>query len=239
MTTFVLVHGTGCGGWVWQKLTPLLRERGHEVYTPTLTGVGERAHLLDRGVDLTTHITDVASLMWYEDLSDVVLVGHSYAGMVITGVAAKIPERLKQVVYLDAYLPDEGQNEADLWPAAMRAEILEDVAAGRGVRQPPSLSILGITDPELEEWVMARLTPHPLATYNQPAPEGNAKSAALRHVYIHCTAGPTTPFFATFAAKAKAGGWEVHQLASGHMVMLTMPKELAEILNKVAGQEIE
>ena len=95
MAKFVLVHGTGCGGWVWKKLAPLLSLAGHEVYTPTLTGVGDRSHLLDCGVDLTTHITDIASLLWYEDLTDVVLVGHSYAGMVITGVAAQAPARLK------------------------------------------------------------------------------------------------------------------------------------------------
>src|SRR5947208_6414024 len=122
MATFVLVHGTGHGGWCWQKMVPLVRTAEHEVYTPTLSGVSDRSHLLDCGVDLTTHITDVASLLFYEDLSDVILVGHSYAGMVITGVAAKAPERLKQLVYLDAYLPDDGQSELDLWPAEMRAE---------------------------------------------------------------------------------------------------------------------
>ncbi len=237
MATFVLVHGTGCGGWVWQKLTPLLRAGGHEVYAPTLTGVGDRAHLLDCGVDLNTHITDITSLIEYEDLTDVVLVGHSYAGMVITGVAAKVPERLSQVVYLDAYLPDDGQTEADLWPADMRAEILTDVAAGRGVRQPPSLAFLGITDAEMGEWVKARLTPHPLATYNQPAPVGDNRSASLRYSYIHCTAGPTTSLFATFATKAKAKGWEVYELATGHVVMLTLQHDLARILLNLVGSE--
>jgi pimeloyl-ACP methyl ester carboxylesterase len=187
-------------------------------------------------VDLTTHITDIASLLWYEDLTDVVLVGHSYAGMVITGVAAQAPARLKQLVYLDAYLPEQGQSESDLWPAAMRAEILADIAAGRGVRQPPSLTFMGITDPEMGDWVKLRLTPHPLATYNQPADVGDARSAALPHVYIHCTAGQTTALFAPFAARARASGWQVHEIAAGHMVMLTMPLELSEILIKVAGQ---
>jgi pimeloyl-ACP methyl ester carboxylesterase len=114
MATFVLVHGTGHGGWCWQKVAPILRDAGSEVYAQTLTGVGDRSHLLECGVDLTTHITDVASLLFYEDLSDVVLVGHSYSGMVITGVAAAVPERLKQLIYLDAYVPDEGESEVDL-----------------------------------------------------------------------------------------------------------------------------
>jgi pimeloyl-ACP methyl ester carboxylesterase len=237
MTTFVLVHGTGCGGWIWKNISPLLRAGGHEVYTPTLSGVGDRAHLLDCGVDLNTHITDITSLIEYEDLSDVVLVGHSYAGMVITGVAAKIPERLNQVVYLDAYLPDDGQSEADLWPANMRAEILGDFAAGRGVRQPPSPAFLGITDEEMENWVKVRLTPHPLACYNQPVPLGNSKSASLRRVYIHCTVGNTASLFATFAKKAKANGWEVYELATGHAVMLTLPHELATILRNLVGSD--
>ena len=123
MATFVLVHGSHGGGWIWQKVTPLLRSAGYEVYTPTLTGLSDRSHLLECGVNLTTHITDVINLMDYEDLTDVILVGNSYAGMVITGVAAKEPERLKQVVYLDAYLPDTGQSELDLWPVEMQAEI--------------------------------------------------------------------------------------------------------------------
>ena len=161
MTAFVLVHGTGHGGWCWQKVARLLRAAGSEVYAQTLTGVGDRSHLLHCGVDLRTHITDVANLLSYEDLSDVVLVGHSYAGMVITGVAAVAPERLKMLVYLDAYVPDEGQSEVDLWPPAMRAEIESDQAAGRGLRPAPTPELMGITDPVLADWARARITPHP------------------------------------------------------------------------------
>ncbi len=237
MAIFVLVHGTGCGGWVWKKLSPLLRAGGHEVYTPTLTGVSDRSHLLDCNVDLNTHITDITNLIEYEDISDVILVGHSYAGMVITGVAAKIPERLSQVVYLDAYLPDDGQSEADLWPKDMRIEILNDLAAGKGVRQPPTLRFLGISDPNLGDWLNARMTPHPLATYNQPAPVGGSKTASLRYSYIHCTAGPTTSLFATFANKARGKGWEVFELSSGHAVMLTLPDDLALILLNLVGTD--
>jgi len=236
MATFVLVHGTSCGGWIWQKITPLLRAKGHEVFTPTLTGVGDRSHLLNCGVDLTTHITDVANLLSYEDLADVVLVGHSYAGMVITGVAAKVPERLKLLVYLDAYVPADGQTESDLWPADMRAAIQADEAAGRGLRLPPSPDFLGITDPEMAAWVQTRMTPHPLATYQEPVPAGSIRSAALPRAFIHCTGGPTTPVFAPFAAKARSAGWEVHELATGHCAMLTMPREVAELLIRFAGE---
>ena len=146
MATFVLVHGTGCGGWIWSRLTPLLRAEGCEVYAPTLSGVGDRAHLLPCGVNLTTHIDDIAGLLVFEDLSDVVLVGHSYGGMVITGVAARQPGRIGHLVYLDVYVPKAGQTEADLWPAEMRAEIEEDETASGGLRQPPPPALLGVTE---------------------------------------------------------------------------------------------
>lgn len=234
MATFVLVHGSFGGGWVWQKVTPLLRAAGHEVYTPRLTGLSDRSHLLDCGVDLTTHITDVAGLLFYEDLSDVVLVGHSYAGMVITGVAAKVPERLGLLVYLDAYVPEAGQSEVDLWPEEWQETILADEAAGRGLREPPSPAMLGITDPELADWMTARMTPHPLTTYTEPAPAGNAKSAALPRVFVYCSGGPITHVFVPFYQKAKAAGWEVRELAAGHAVMFTAPREVAELLTKLA-----
>lgn len=235
MATFVLVHGSFGGGWVWQKVTPLLRAGGHEVHIPRLTGLSDRSHLLDCGVDLTTHITDVAGLLFYEDLSDVVLVGHSYAGMIITGVATTVPERLRLLVYLDAYVPAAGQSELDLWPAEERAAAKRDLAAGRGLRQPPPPAVLGIADPAMADWVYARCTPHPLATYDQPAPAGSAQSAALPGVFIRCTAGPWTTRFAASAAKAKAAGWPVHEIATGHMAMLTAPNEVARLLLDAAG----
>ena len=180
MATYVLVHGTGCGGWIWSRLAPLLRAEGHEVHAPTLTGLGDRAHLLHCGVSLTTHIDDIANLLVFEDLFDVVLVGHSYGGMVVTGVAARRPERIAHLVYLDAYVPEAGQTELDLWPATMRAEIEEDEAARGGLRQPPSLDFFGITDPEMAAWMTARLTPHPLSTYTEPVPFGDRSAPTCR-----------------------------------------------------------
>src|SRR5512136_1070431 len=111
MASFILVHGTGSGGWVWKKISPLLRQQGHEVCTPTLTGLSDRSHIRDCSINLTTHIIDITNLITYEDLTDVILVGNSYAGMVITGVAARLPEKIRLLVYLDAYLPDNGQSE--------------------------------------------------------------------------------------------------------------------------------
>lgn len=234
MATFVLVHGSFGGGWVWQEVTSLLRAAGHEIYTPRLTGLSDRSHLLSCGVDLTTHITDVADLLFYEDLSKVVLVGHSYAGMVITGVAAEVPERLRLLVYLDAYVPEDGQSEVDLWPAEWQDAIQAEEAAGKELREPLPPATLGITDPEMEDWLKARMTPHPLATYTEPVPAGSAESAALPRGFVYCTEGPITHVFAPFAEKARAEGWELRELATGHMAMLTAPREVAELLLDLA-----
>ncbi len=237
MATFVMVHGSHCGGWVWQKVAPILRARGHEVHSPTLTGLSDRSHLANCGINLTSHITDIANLLVYEDLLNVILVGHSYGGMVITGVAAKLPERVRLLVYLDAYVPAVGQSEADLWPAQMRLARMADAAAHAGMIQPPPPAVLGITDPEMAEWVKRRWTPQPLATYTEPVPGGDARSSALPAAFIHCLGGPstTTPGFAPFAARARADGWQVGELAAGHMAMLTAPQELAAMLIEFAG----
>jgi pimeloyl-ACP methyl ester carboxylesterase len=232
MRPLVLVHGSSCGGWVWQKLAPLLRSAGHEVYTPTLTGLSDRSHLLSCGVDLSTHITDIVHLLTYEDLSDVILVGNSYAGMVITGVAAKAPERLGLLVYLDAYIPEDGQSEADLWPPERRAAAEAAESVTKGLAQPPPPTLFGLTDPELVDWFNERVTPHPVSAYTEPVPAGNARSRALPRVFIQCTSNPpTTPdVFGPFAAKASAMGWDVYELAAGHLAMLTAPRELAALL---------
>ena len=234
MATFVLVHGSNGGGWVWKKLSPILRAAGHEVYAPTLSGLSDRSHLLGCEVNLTTHITDIVNLLFYEDLSGVVLVGNSYAGMVITGVAAKAPERLKRLVYLDAYLPDDGQSEADLWPPERRAFGEAAEAATKGLAQAPPPALFGVTDPALADWVQARATPQPVATYTEPVPPGNARSAVVPRVFIHCTDNPaTTPdVFRPFSVKARAKGWPVYELAAGHLAMLTAPQQVAELLLK-------
>jgi pimeloyl-ACP methyl ester carboxylesterase len=189
---------------------------------------------------LTTHIADVAQLLFYEDLGKVILVGNSYAGMVITGVAAKAAERLKLLVYLDAYVPADGQSEADLWPPERRAFAEAAESETKGVAQAPPPALFGVTDPPLVAWIAARMTPQPVATYTEPVPPGNAMSAALPRVFIHCTANPpTTPdVFGPFAAKARAQGWAVREIATGHLAMLTAPREVADVLCAVAGEAV-
>lgn len=237
MGAFVLVHGTGHGGWCWRLVVPLLRAAGHEVYTPTLTGVGASSHLSHqlKRISLATHIEDVSNTLFYEDLSEVVLVGHSYAGMVITGVAAKEPQRLAHLVYLDAYLPFEGEREIDLWPPEQLARYRSDLASGARFRPPP-LSLLGITDPKISKWVQERLTPHPYSTYEDPPPSGTSESASVPRTYVHCTVGPFASWTEPFAARARTLGWNVHTMATGHDVMLTHPKELADILLRIVDK---
>lgn len=232
MTTFVLVHGTGCGGWIWKQVSSLLREHGHEVYAPTLTGLSDRRHLLNCGVNLSTHITDIANLIYYEDLADVILVGNSYGGMVITGVSARIPERLKTLIYLDAYLPDDGQSEADLLPTPIFAGRQAEAMKNGGLIHPPHPSDFGIVDPILVAWILARMTPHSLDTYTEPVPTGNSGSSIVPGIYIHCIGNPppTPNLLAPSAAKALARGWPVIELKTGHLAMLTAPREVAETL---------
>ena len=235
---FVLVHGTGGGGWYWQFLAPLLRAAGYDVYTPTLTGVGASSHLsheLNR-ISLDTHVKDVTNLLFYEDLSEVVLVGHSYGGMVITGVAAREPKRLAQLVYFDAYLPLEGENEIALWPPDQKERYRTDLASGIKFRPPIASSMLEITDPKMSKWVQERLTPHPYSTYEDPPASGTPESASIPRTYIHCTIGPLSSWMEPFVARARKLGWNVYAMAKGHMVMITHPKEVAEILLRIANK---
>jgi pimeloyl-ACP methyl ester carboxylesterase len=180
MTTFVLVHGATGGGWIWRQVSLLLRTKGVEVYTPTLTGLGECAHLLSPEFDLDTHIQDVVNVMEYEGLSEVILVGHSYGGMVITGVAERIPQRLAHLVYLDAYVPEDGESAMDLYGAAFVDAVIEWVQTqGDGWRYPPRQR----KDP--------RSTDHPFRTLVQPVAVRNLAAAALPHTYIPANSWPS------------------------------------------------
>jgi pimeloyl-ACP methyl ester carboxylesterase len=238
MAVFVLVHGTGHGGWCWHFVTPMLRAAGHDVYTPTLTGLGASSHLLHEvnRISLNTHVKDITNVLFYEDLSDVVLVGHSYGGMVITGVAAKELQRLTHLVYLDAYLPLEGENEIALWPPDQKERYSADVASGIRFRPPLQSSMLGITDPKMSKWVQERLTSHPYSTYEDPPASSTPQSASIPRTYIHCTLGPLSSWMEPFARRARKLNWNVHTMTTGHDVMITHPNELAEILLRIANK---
>ncbi len=155
--------------------------------------------------------------------------------MVITGVATEVPERLGQLIYLDAYVPEDGECEYDLWPQEMKAEIDSDSATSRGLRPPPSPEMMGITNPELAEWARERITHHPMDTYTQPVPKGNEQSSSIPRAFISCTTGPLASLFGHFADKARDAGWQVRDIETGHDAMLTAPDEVAKHLLELAG----
>lgn len=220
--TFVLVHGAWHGGWCWKKLAPLLRAAGHQVYTPTMSGMGERASQLAPEIDLDTHIDDIVAGLEYEDLREIILVGHSYGGMVITGVAEKAPERLAQMVYLDAFLPEDGK-------AAKDYAILRPIPEATW-RVPPlgPASAFGVTDERDIAWVQARLGDQPLKTLTQPVRLTGDRPLTLPRTYILCT---QTPWFVEAGARAKQNGFAYRDfLTAGHDAMITQPAGLAKLL---------
>jgi pimeloyl-ACP methyl ester carboxylesterase len=226
--TYVLVHGAFHGGWAWQRVADKLRESHAQVYTPTLTGVGDRAHLARPDVGLSTHIQDIVSLIEFEDLHDVILVGHSYAGMVITGVAAAVPSRIKRLVYLDAVIPEPGQSFFD--------------AIEFGPLPPPEVTMMpsfpaeafGLTSPADVAYVGERLRPQPTATFEEPLSFSWSTLAGIPKAYVHCT-GPwfSRETFLAFRAKALARHWAYDELPTGHDAMVTDIEDTYKVLRKL------
>ncbi len=236
-TTFVLVHGAWHGGWCWVRVADRLRAAGHRVFAPTLTGLGERSHLLTRAVDLETHIADVIAVIEAEELSDVALVGHSYAGAVTAGVADRARERLARLILLDAAMPDWGEAMIDLNPpeiVAQRRALVE--REGDGFKLPaPGPEAFGVTDAADAAWLKRRLTPQPWACYTQKLERRRDGFDALPRDYIDCTA-PAMPSIAPSRARVRArAGWKVHDLATGHDAMVIAPAELSALLERIAG----
>lgn len=237
--TFVLVHGAWHGAWCWRRVLPLLRAAGAEAHAVTLTGVGERAHLLTPAVDLHTHIQDVIGLIEAEELRDVVLVGHSYAGMVITGVAdrleAQSPGTLSRLVYLDASVPDPGTAWSTPHSPETRQARTEAAAASGGLSfPPPDASVFGLDGAD-RDWVNRRQTLQPFALYHQPLHFDAARVARLPRTFIDCTS-PALPTIAPARVKVRQEpGWQVLEMTTGHDPMVSAPSELARLLLQVAS----
>lgn len=237
-STFVLVHGAWHGGWCWSRVAARLRERGHAVYTPTLTGLGERRHLISPQVNLDTHVEDVVNLLQFEELERVVLVGHSYAGIVISGVADRVPQRLRQLVYLDALLLEPGKSLFSDFPPAVveqRLKAIRETGGGVGAAAALPPAAFGVKDPADAAWVARHLTPQPVGTYLQPlllkAPLGNG----LTKTYIECTGDPIATLEPTKARVRADAGWQLRTLATGHDAMVTAPAALSELLTDLAA----
>lgn len=230
MTTFVLVHGAWHGSWCWKKVRPLLEAEGHVVFTPTLTGLGERSHLLRPEVDLQTHIDDVVNLLRWEELEQVVLCGHSYAGMVVTGVADAMPERVRSLVYLDAFLPENGQSLHDSLPPEA-AEHQRNLAReqGDGWRVPPNPAAFFEVNEADRDWVDRQCTPQSLATFEQPLTFTDRATGIEDTRFILATGWANSPF-GYFADAARRRDWAVVPIHSGHDVMLDNAEGLARLL---------
>ena len=230
MSNFVLIHGSFHGGWCWASVARRLRAIGHHVHTPTLSGCAEHFHHASASVGLETHVRDVVDLLFYEDLRDVVLVVHSSAGMLAPGIANAAHDRLAGVIWLDAYVVPPGKTGFDLWSPDRLAVARASIAAGDPFRQPLTPALLGIDDPVLASHVAARLTPHPLSTYDQIVPAEIAEAALLPRLYVVCARGPLVSTFAPIVDSVRRQGWPIASIAGGHDVMLTHPKALADLV---------
>jgi pimeloyl-ACP methyl ester carboxylesterase len=228
---FVLVHGALHGGWCWRRTARLLREAGAEVFTPTLTGVGERAHLNGPHIGLDTHIQDVVNCIECEELDRVVLVGHSYAGMVITAAAQWFGERIADLVYLDGVVPRDGESALD----AMGNLTVEEAP----MFEARSVAGFGVEDPADMAWLQRRLTKQSLKTLRQKL-SVKRELPAVHRTYIACTADRGTGSYADKARQVALtridASWRYHEIAAGHDAMITAPNEVARILLAVAAE---
>ena len=223
--TFVLIHGAWHGAWCWQRVVPLLEGHGHRVEAPTLAGVGERVDELSDSITLDTHIDQIVDLLNARNLWNVVLVGHSYAGAVIIGVADRAPQRLRRLVFLDAVILEHGQSLG--------------LPMGRDPRRPaaippPSASAFGIPDPADRDWVQRNLTPHPAGTFEPPLILQHPVGNGIKCIYIACNR-PAMMQHALFLQLARANlGWQILDLPTGHDAMVTAPGPLVDMLERIA-----
>jgi pimeloyl-ACP methyl ester carboxylesterase len=237
MATFVLVAGATLGAWCWKRVTPLLRSSGHDVYPVTLTGLAERAHLASDGVDPETHIQDIVRLLEAEDLTDVILVGHSLSGGAVTGAADRVSERIAQLVYFDAVVPVNGKSLLELsdpeWQTWVRGRVIETEFGP--LFQPPDSRNFGLSDEKDIHWVNSKMTPHPFKTWSDPIHLYNEnKLAQLSKTFITCIGDkppgqPRVP---------ESQGMHYYELPYGHMAMINAPHEVSSLLQTIAAQPV-
>jgi pimeloyl-ACP methyl ester carboxylesterase len=233
VATIVLAHGAWSSAWAWKKMRPLMAAAGHQFFTPSYTGLGERAHLVNPSIDLMTHVNDVLGVIETEELSDFVLLGHSYGGMVATGVATKIPDRIAQLIYLDAFVPRNGQSLADLVPQQQAAGMKEKAAQNGGWLVPGNPAPED-TSPEDLAWVSRHRRPHPLKCMEQRLEF--AAEPSMPRAYIQCMRYPHGPF-GQFASRAKSEkGWKSYEIDSSHSPNVTAPDALMKVLSQAIAE---
>ncbi len=234
MATFVVAHGAWSAGWAWKKMHPLMRADGHEFITPSYTGMGEREHLANPEIDLETHILDVVNVLEFHDLKDVILIGHSYGGMTSTGIADRARGRVAQLVYLDAFVPQDGQSAFDLMPperaAGMRTRAEQE---GEGWRLPVN-PMPEDTSEEDKAWAMPRRKPQPIKTFSTKL-KLRGGPLTLPRSYIYCRRCMVGDGFRPSYERAKAEGWRTFEMDATHNPHITAPDALGKILREIAG----
>ena len=233
MAAIVLAHGAWSSAWAWKKVRPMMAAAGHEFLAPSYTGLGERAHLARPENDLDTHIQDVVGVLKFEDLRNVVLIGHSYGGMVATGVADRARERVVQLIYLDAFVPDDGQALIDFLPQQQRQRLLDSVNAGDGWRVAPN-PIPADTSEQDSAWIAKFRMPQSVRCFQQPI-HLQAK-VTLPRSYIQCMRYADQGPFGQFAARARRDGWTLYELDASHSPNVTAPDALVEVLQKILSR---
>jgi pimeloyl-ACP methyl ester carboxylesterase len=231
--TFVLVHGSSAGGWCYRGVADLLEQRGHKVYAPTLTGLGERSHLMSGLITLNTHITDVVNVIRWEDLETVVLVGHSYGGWIISGAAEQVERKIASIVFLDAFMPENGQRVLDTNSPRSRTEIDQALKRAEVSRPAPHPSVWAVSEKN-QPWVAEKLTAQAVGVAFTPIRLTGARDRVAKKTYVRAM-GYDNPNFDAFYAKVKADpSWRTYEMPCGHEMMIDMPERTAEILIEVA-----
>ena len=233
MAVIVLAHGAWSAAWAWKKVRPLMAAAGHEFFAPTYTGLGERAHLARPENDLDTHIQDVLGVLKFEDLRNVVLLGHSYGGMVATGAADRARERIARLVYLDAFVPEHGQALIDLLPAPARQQQLDSVKNGDGWRVQPN-PIPPDTSDDDAAWITRFRLPQSARCFREPI--RLSAPLTLPRSYIWCTREADKRPFGQFADRARREGWPLYELDASHSPNVTAPGALVDLLQKILSQ---
>jgi pimeloyl-ACP methyl ester carboxylesterase len=231
--TFVLVHGAWHGGWCWRRVADHLEGKGHKVFTPTMTGLGERSHLLTKDINLATHITDIVNVIKWEGLKDIVLVGHSYGGVIISGVAEQAHDKIASIVFLDAFMPENGDALSERTTKERQEAIAALVKKGEIGMKPVTAAVFQVNEKD-RAWVDGMCTPHPIATLTDRIAITGARDKIAKRAYIRAKGYANEPFDATQAKAKAAGGWRVYEVPCGHDVMVDMPDRLTEILVEVA-----
>jgi len=232
--TFVLVHGAWHGGWCWLRVADRLRSGGHKVFTPTLTGLGERSHLLRPDIDIGTHITDVVNVIKWERLTDVVLCGHSYGGFVISGVAEMMAEAIRSIVFLDAFVPRDSDTPQSLTGPAIQEGIRAALQRGDLSMPARSAAFFGVNEAD-RAWVDALCVPQPIGTLTHKIALTGAREKIARKTYIRAKSYANPGFDKAFAAVKADPSWRTYEVPCGHDVMVDMPERLSELLLETAA----